>query len=111
VSTLPHHWTAEEKAASSTAEIEQVGKRLYVSNRGHDSPAVFETLPELRLIQHTASGGQHPRHFIVVDDRWLLIANRDSNNLVCLPLDSAGLLGTSVAEVFCPSPVCIALVR
>jgi len=118
LSTLPDEWPRDRqaaasstRAASSTAEIQAVNGHLYVSNRGHDSIAVFETRPEPRLIQHAPSGGRHPRHFVALEEGWLLIANKDSDNVLCLPLDSAGLIGEPVAEVFCPSPVCITRVR
>ena len=102
VSTLPDDCID----ASSTAEIFRSGNRLYVSNRGHDSITVFETSPRLRVIQHQSTNGHHPRHFTVdPTGRWLLVANRDSDNIVCLPVITDGLLEQPISEVTCPSPV------
>ena len=42
-------------------ELNAEGTRVYVSNRGHDSIAVFALENgRLELIQHVASGGAHP---------------------------------------------------
>jgi 6-phosphogluconolactonase len=104
-STLP----AGTTIMSSTAEIQQFGHLLYASNRVAHADGiitVFETRPVLRAVQHQTTAGKHPRHFIVDPaGRWLLVANRDSNNIVTLPLDADGRLGHSVAEMNCPSPV------
>jgi len=50
-----------------------------------------------------------PAHAGSIDPggRWLLVANRDSHNIVSLPLNGQGLLGDAAAEVSCPSPVCL----
>jgi 6-phosphogluconolactonase len=102
VSTLPSDW----RGSSATAEISRRGNRLYVSNRGHDSIAVFGADPKLTFLGHRSSHGAHPRHFLIDQQRrWLLVANRDSNNIVCLPLDEDGLPEDPVAEATVPSPV------
>ena len=100
--TLPEDMTE----ASATAEIEQAGDYLYVSNRGADSISVFDA--DLNLVEHSPTHGRHPRHFIIDPGRrWLVVANKDSNNLVCLPIEADGRLGKPVAERNCPSPVCL----
>ena len=85
------------------------GRRLYVSNRGHDSIAVFETEPTLRLIGHQATG-RHPRHFTIdPSGRWLLVANKDSNDIWSLPIGPDGMPGGPISKATCPSPVCLRL--
>ncbi len=102
ISTLPAGFTGE----SSTAEIQALGDLLYVSNRGHDSIAVLATRPALAVRQHRASGGRHPRHFLISPrERYLLAANRDSNNLVSIRIAADGSLGDIVSETSCPAPV------
>jgi 6-phosphogluconolactonase len=102
VSTLP----ASFSGRSSTAEIQLHGGKLYVSNRGHDSIAVIEMKPALAVVQHRASGGRHPRHFLVTPDgRHLLVANRDTSNLLSIRIAPDGTLGETVAETDCPAPV------
>ncbi|MGD8828993.1 MAG: beta-propeller fold lactonase family protein, partial [Pseudomonadales bacterium] len=102
VSTLPE----ASRTPSIAAEIQSHRGCLYVSNRGHDSIAVLTTSPELAVVQHVPSGGRHPRHFLVTPDGGhLIVANRDSHNLVAIALDIQGRLVEPVAEVACPSPV------
>lgn len=65
------------------------GNRLYVSNRGHDSIAVF-SLAEDGLLERIAvesCGGSWPRNFAVAPDgQFLFVANQFSNTLVALPV-------------------------
>jgi 6-phosphogluconolactonase len=87
------------------------GKYLYGSNRGHDSLVVFEVKGDgnLDAVQHLTSGGKHPRHFsITPDGARLIVANRDSNNLVTFDRDiTTGRLSPSGETVFVPAPVCV----
>ncbi len=102
VSTLP----AGHTGPSSVAEVQRRGAFLYVSNRGHDSIAVFRTEPALELLQHRSTEGGHPRHFLIAPDgRHLLVANRDSDSIVCLAIRRDGLLGDTLSELRCPSPM------
>ena len=102
VSTLP----ADCTTPSSVAEIQQRPGRIYVSNRGHDSIAVFRTRPTLELLQHRSTEGRHPRHFLLTPDgRYLLVANRDSNNIVSLAVDEGGRLGETLSNAHCPAPM------
>lgn len=104
--TLPKDFAGE----STTAEIVASGNRLYVSNRGHDSITVLSTEPQLAPLQHVHTQGAHPRHFVVNEGgRFILVANKDSNNLVTFRLTDDGLIGEQVSECACPSPVCLLL--
>ncbi len=106
LSTLPTGFAGR----SSTAEIQGRGDLLYVSNRGHDSIAVLKTRPALETMQHRASGGRHPRHFLIsAEGRYLIVANRDSNNLLSIRIAADGSLGETVSEVACPAPVHLVL--
>jgi len=100
VPTIPPDWSEK----SSAAEIVRADDLVYVSNRGHDSIATLHVAGgELRL---SPCGGRHPRHFVVdASRRWLLVANRDTDNVVSLPLAADGLPGLPVAETHCPAPV------
>jgi 6-phosphogluconolactonase len=103
VSTLPEGVTV----SNGTAEIFAHGHRIYVSNRGHDSIAVFDTDPDLRLIGQQRVGA-HPRHFAIdPTGRWLLVANKDSNDIWSLPIGPDGVLDEPAFRVGCPSPVCL----
>jgi 6-phosphogluconolactonase len=72
---------------------------------------VFEVLSEgvLKLVQHVDSGGCHPRHFkITPDGSCLVVANRDSNNVLAFRRDkTTGMLDRTSDQLMVPAPVCI----
>jgi 6-phosphogluconolactonase len=112
VSTLPVGATV---ADNSTAEIvaHPTGRFVYVSNRGHDSIAVFSVDARnghLTLLANTPTGGGTPRNFAVdPSGRWLLAANQRSNSIVTFAVDtSTGTLSPSGATIAVPRPVCVA---
>lgn len=87
-------------------------KYLYVSNRGHDSIAVFAIHPytgHLSLQQHIHTQGRTPRHFhILPSGKYLLVANQDSNNLAVFNINSLnGLLTETPSIVSINRPTCI----
>lgn len=88
-STLP----ADFQDANTAAEIgvHSNGRFLYVSNRGHDSIAVFVIDSEsgkLTLVQHASSRGKTPRYFAFDPScRWLIVNNQDSENAVVFRVD------------------------
>jgi 6-phosphogluconolactonase len=108
-STLPAGWSAH--SAASEVAVHPKGHVVYVGNRGHDSIACFAVngAAPPRLVAHLPSGGKHPRHFALARaaDR-LLIANRDSGNLVGYPLDPTTGLPAGAARVSTlPLPACV----
>lgn len=78
-------------------------KRLYVSNRGHDSIAVYDVLADgsLKLVAIRPSGGEIPRNFAIAPGgKFLLVANQKSNKVCALPIvEDAEALQSSAAEV------------
>jgi 6-phosphogluconolactonase len=110
VSTLPEGF----KGGSSTAEVQvhPSGKFLYVSNRGHDSIAMFSIDQEtggLTAIGHQPTGGKTPRNFgIDPSGNFLLAANQDSGTVVVFRIDPAtGKLTPTGQSVKVPMPVCV----
>jgi 6-phosphogluconolactonase len=102
----------------STAQIaaHPNGRFVYVSNRGHDSIAIFRIDPttgEATRIANEPTRGQTPRNFALdPDGRFLYVANQNSASIVCFRVDQAtGLLAATghVAEV--PAPTCILFTR
>jgi 6-phosphogluconolactonase len=88
------------------------GKFLYVSNRFHDSIAVFTIDPQdgsLIFMQDIPCGGKTPRFFAIdPSGRWLLVANQDSRNIVVFECDHAnGTLKATGASYLLDAPVCI----
>jgi 6-phosphogluconolactonase len=89
LSTLP----ADYKGNNSTAEIQidAQGKFLYVTNRGHDSIAVYSVDPAtgtLTMTETVPSLGRTPRN-ITIDptNEYLISANQGSDNVVVFRID------------------------
>ena len=106
--TLP----ADFKGRSSTAEIaiHPDGRTVYVSNRGHDSIAVFRRDPATGLLAaagHQSSEGGEPRHFeIDPTGRWMLVGNQKGNNLVLLEILPTGDLKATGRQLGIAAAVC-----
>ena len=110
VSTLPEG----DYPGNSTAEVRvhPSGKYLYVSNRGHDSIAIFAIDPKtfaLTPIGHQKTGGKTPRNFgIDPSGTFLLAANQDTDNVVVFRIDpKTGLLSPTGHSAKVPKPVCV----
>jgi 6-phosphogluconolactonase len=107
LSTLP----ADYKGNNSTAEIQidQTGKWLYVTNRGHDSMAHYAVdagKGTLTLVGHIPSGGRTPRN-ITIDptNRFLIAANQNGENIVVFRIDpNTGNLTPTGAVGHVPQP-------
>jgi 6-phosphogluconolactonase len=113
LSTLPEDFSGE----STVADIHFTpdGKYLYVSNRGHDSLAIYTANSQtglLTLAGFAPAGGKTPRNFAIAPDgRYLLCANQDSDNVVIFRIDAdSGFLTPTGQEVSVPLPVCVLFV-
>jgi len=106
LSTLPKSFTGTSAAAHIA--VNAAGTRLYISNRGHDSIAVFAIQRDggLTQIQHAGSGGHWPRLFLLREgDGEMLVANERSGNIARLPIGADGKLGTAAKGVALPGVV------
>ncbi len=85
------------------------GRFLYVSNRAHDSLAIFAIDPQgggISLLGHQDAGGQTPRYFCLdPEGRFLVVAHQDSASLALFAVnpDSGGLSPLSRRAV-APAP-------
>ena len=80
-------------------------KYLYVSTRTQDVISVIELEGHCpTVIQTTSCGGKHPRDFILVD-KYLLCANRNSNEVVCFMIHEDGTLGKITSRIEVPEGV------
>jgi len=89
---------------------------LYVSNRGHNSIAVFsvaESTGALVLDQVVSTDGDWPRNFSLdPTGRWLLVANQKSNSIIVFGRDgNNGRLTPTRQRIVIPSPVCLQFER
>ena len=109
-STLPSGWTGTNYPAD--IHVAPSGRTLYVSNRGHNSIAVFSVAPAtgaLALEQVVSTGGDWPRNFSLdPTGRWLLVANQQSDSVVVFARDQeSGRLTPTRQRLAIPSPACL----
>jgi 6-phosphogluconolactonase len=108
-STLPSGWRGENFPAE--VQVSPLGDSLYVSNRGHNSIAVFSIARSgmLRLEQAVGTEGDWPRHFnLDPSGRWLLVANQRSHTIVLFARDTAsGRLTSTTRRLEVRSPACV----
>jgi 6-phosphogluconolactonase len=110
LSTLPAGWTGTSYVAD--VHVAPSGRTLYVSNRGHNSIAVFSVEPSsgaLALEQVVSTDGDWPRNFSLdPTGRWLLVANQRSASVVVFARDrESGRLTPTHQRLAVPSPVCL----
>ncbi len=89
--TLPNDFTG--RSAVSEIARHPNGHWLYVGNRGHDSIAWYDIQDVGRLTFNgtVSTQGRHPRHFALsTDGTVMLVANRDSDNLVPFRIGAGG---------------------
>lgn len=97
LSTLPAGFDGASYGAHIA--VNRAGTRLYLSNRGHDSIAVFAIARDggLSLLQHVSCGGHWPRLFLLREGRGeLLVANERSGNVAVLRIQADGRLAEPV---------------
>ncbi len=113
ISTLPKDFTGHSQAAEIA--LNNRGNRLYVSNRGHNSIAVFSVGDDGKLtpLQTVSCGGDWPRMFVLLEDQYLaaqprlIVANQNSNNVVPFRVQPDGTLVQQGKILDVPKPVFI----
>jgi 6-phosphogluconolactonase len=111
LSTLPDGVT---ESTAADIRLAPSGSYAYVSNRGHDSVAVFAFDPQHGLLRTAVRpcGGEWPRGLgVAPEGGHLIAANRHSNEIVVLPLRAAGSdIGEPVARAGVAQPSCVVFV-
>jgi 6-phosphogluconolactonase len=108
LSTVP-----PDAGGNSVADVHVApnGTRAYVSNRGHDSIAVFDIDANGTLtFRGTQScNGQWPRHFAIhPTGQFMVIANQFSGDVTVLPVtESQAGIGEAVAVAAVPFASCV----
>jgi len=113
-STIPAGWGGTGTNYPADIHVASSGRTLYVSNRGHNSIAVFSVAAStgegaLVLDQTISTEGDWPRNFSLdPTGRWLLVANQRSDSVVVLGRDpDNGSLTPTRQRIAIPSPVCL----
>jgi len=109
-STLPEGYADETTVAD--IHFHPSGRYLYVSNRGHNSLAMYRVdaaTGGLTSLGFKETHGAIPRNFAISSDgKFLYVANQATDNIVCFRLDEdSGMLSATGAEYAAPSPVCL----
>ena len=102
---------------SADIHITPNGRFLYASNRGDADNIAIYTIDGLSGKLHSRGFqsvlGKHPRNFIIdPSGRFLLVANRDTDNIIIFRIDQqTGLLKATGEEIKIPNPVCLKLLK
>lgn len=104
--------TVSERKGSADIHVSPDGRFLYTSNRlQNDGIAIFAINPKTGLLTYAGyqKTGIHPRNFIISQHgKYLLCANRDSNNIQIFTIDHyTGLLTDTGKEIHLSQPVCL----
>ena len=114
VKTLPADFTEPNTAAEIAVRAD--GKFLYVSNRGHDSIAVYSIdakTGELTLRQRVPSRGKTPRFFTFdPTSHWLIVSNQEGGNVAVFSVDAkSGELAPKGEPVALARPMALAFLH
>ncbi|CAN5337008.1 lactonase family protein [soil metagenome] len=115
-STLPADTAESVRKGNSTAEtvVHPSGKWVFVSNRGHNSLAVFKVGAEggLTPAGHVTGDIKVPRNFnIDPSGKWILVANQDGDSVTVFEWDNdKGTAKANGGKIAVPRPICLKFV-
>jgi 6-phosphogluconolactonase len=114
LSTLPEGYeeSAPEKSWVADVHVHPSGRTVYVSNRGHDSIAVFDVNREsgaLTAAGYISTKGSYPRNFALDPaGNFLVAANQNSDDIYVFAIDAkTGGLSDTAHGIELPTPVCV----
>lgn len=98
--------------APGHVELHRSGRFVYLSNRGHDSIAVFAVDGDratLTPVHAISTGGTWPRHFTIdPTGRYLYVANQRSDSITAFRIDARnGRLSPTGQAIEIPAPACV----
>lgn len=108
ISTLPRHFNGQSSAAA--IHLSESGSHLFVSNRGHDSIAMYAVNQDtgklyLLYMVHTGKG---PRDFRIYQDRFMIVGCQEDHRLEVLAMDlKTDTLKKTGISLDIPAPVCV----
>jgi 6-phosphogluconolactonase (cycloisomerase 2 family) len=110
LTSLPAGFTGRSTGAEIA--VSPAGQHIFVSNRGHDSIAIFAVDPSSGLLTTLGwepTQGQQPRHFALDPaGRFLYAANQASDSITTFAVDkTSGMLTSTGQVVRTGSPVSI----
>lgn len=110
VSLVPEGY--QGKSAPGDIVFDKRTRFAYVTSRLDDFMATFTVSPKtgkLTFLEKTSCGGQRPRHLALDPiDRWLLVANQDSDNIAIFARDGkTGRLSGTGKSFPLAKPMCL----
>ncbi|HEY6977646.1 MAG TPA: beta-propeller fold lactonase family protein, partial [Chitinophagaceae bacterium] len=106
--------TGKGDKGSADIHVTPDGRFAYSSNRVTENDiAMFKVSTDGKLAENGHQAvGQHPRNFMIdPTGRFLLVANRDSNNIQIFVINkNFGILQDTNIKIDVPSPVCLKMV-
>ncbi len=106
--TLPPDFAGNSAVAD--IHLAPSGRFLYVSNRGHDSLAMFAINDNGSLVakSHVSTLGKWPRNFTIdPTGAFLLAANQNSNSITVFRIHEEGGCLVECGTASVPSPACV----
>lgn len=112
VSTLPPDVASDVRRSTAECLVHPSGRFVYVSNRGHDSIAIFSVNAEsgqLTPVAVTSTGGNEPRNFFIDPaGAWLLAENQNSNTVIVFSINpETGAITPTPNQLQVARPVCV----
>lgn len=116
LSTLPASVTDYKGLSTAETRVHPSGKFAYVSNRGHDTIAIFtidQTTGKLTAAGHAPSGGKTPRNFnIDPTGQFLIAAHQGDNKVTVFRIDPAtGQLTPTGSAIEVGGAVCVRFLK
>lgn len=112
ISTIPEDFSENNQCAAIV--MSRDAKYIYISNRGHDSIAVFAidgSSGQLSLIELTGAGGRWPRDCALTPDgRYLFVANEWSDDLALFERSASDGTLKEVSSYKVSEPTCVIFV-
>ncbi len=112
ISTLPPGVAVDPKFSTAETAVHPNGKFVYVSNRGHDTLAIFKVDPatgKLAYVENAPAGVNIPRNFgIDPTGKWLISAGQSSSTIAVFSIDGeTGKLKPTGQTFDVGAPVCV----
>ncbi|WP_413627463.1 lactonase family protein [Fructilactobacillus vespulae] len=109
LSTIPTDWTEHNGAAAIKISSDQ--RFVYISNRGHDSIAVYKIIAngQLEQIQSISTEGEFPRDFnFSSDESFFIVVNQNSDTATLYSRNSdSGKLELIQKDFEVPEGTCV----
>lgn len=107
--TIPDDFKEHNGAAA--IRISKDDQHVYVSNRGHNTLALFDVTSnhQLQFIEYTSTKGDFPRDFAIDStSKYLIVANQNTDNATLFTVDEqSGKLDCIQKDIPLPEGVCV----